>query len=282
MQNLIDFIVKYKHWFVFFLMEGFCLALLFRFNNYQGSVFFTTANSFVGGIYSAVDGVTSYVGLNAVNEKLEAENEMLRAEVHEMKRELASHRIDTLRFDGFNRVRYHFVVAQIVNATTNHSLNLLTLNKGEKDGIRPEMGVICSSGVVGIVFLTSDHYSTVMPLINVKSKVSCQLKEHLSFGTMEWEFGSCEFGYMTGVPLHIKASVGEVVETNGHSDIFPSGIPLGTVERLGQSDDGLSQKLTVKLAVDYTAVRNVSVITNYHHAEKRTLEFQADSLMSLD
>ena len=67
-----------------------------------------------------------------------------------------------------------------------------------------------------------------------------------------------------------------------HSDIFPSGIPLGTVERLGQSDDGLSQKLTVKLAVDYTAVRNVSVITNYHHAEKRTLEFQADSLMSLD
>ena len=282
MQNLIDFIVKYKHWFVFFLMEGFCLALLFRFNNYQGSVFFTTANSFVGGIYSAVDGVTSYVGLNAVNEKLEAENEMLRAEVHEMKRELASHRIDTLRFDGFNRVRYHFVGAQIVNATTNHSLNLLTLNKGEKDGIRPEMGVICSSGVVGIVFLTSDHYSTVMPLINVKSKVSCQLKEHLSFGTMEWEFGSCEFGYMTGVPLHIKASVGEVVETNGHSDIFPSGIPLGTVERLGQSDDGLSQKLTVKLAVDYTAVRNVSVITNYHHAEKRTLEFQADSLMSLD
>ena len=253
MQNLIDFIVKYKHWFVFFLMEGFCLALLFRFNNYQGSVFFTTANSFVGGIYSAVDGVTSYVGLNAVNEKLEAENEMLRAEVHEMKRELASHRIDTLRFDGFNRARYQFVGAQIVNATTNHSLNLLTLNKGEKDGIRPEMGVICSSGVVGIVFLTSDHYSIVMPLINVKSKVSCQLKEHLSFGTMEWEFGSCEFGYMTGVPLHIKPSVGEVVETNGHSDIFPSGIPLGTVERLGQSDDGLSQKLTVKLAVDYTA-----------------------------
>ena len=282
MQNLIDFIVKYKHWFVFFLMEGFCLALLFRFNNYQGSVFFTTANTFVGGIYSAVDGVTSYVGLNAVNQQLEAENELLREEVHEMKRELAAHRIDTLQFEGFNRSRYRFVSAQVVNATTNHSLNLLTLNKGEKDGIRPEMGVICSSGVVGIVFLTSDHYSIVMPLINMKSKVSCQLKEHLSFGTMEWEFGSCRYGFMTGVPLHIKASVGEVVETNGHSDIFPSGIPLGKVERMGQSDDGLSQKLTVKLAVDYTSVRNVSVITNYHHAEKRTLEFQADSLMSIE
>ena len=282
MQNLIDFIVKYKHWFVFFLMEGFCLALLFRFNNYQGSVFFTTANSMVGGIYSAVDGVTSYVGLNAINRQLEAENELLREEVHEMKRELAAHRVDTLQFDGFNRSRYRFVGAQIVNATTNHSLNLLTLNKGEKDGIRPEMGVVCSSGVVGIVFLTSDHYSTVMPLINMKSKVSCQLKDHQSFGTMEWEFGSCQYGYMTGLPLHIKASVGEVVETNGHSDIFPSGIPLGTVESMGQSDDGMSQRLKVKLAVDFTSIRNVSVITNYHHAEKRTLEYQADSLMSIE
>lgn len=282
MQNLIDFIVKYKHWFVFFLMEGFCLALLFRFNNYQGSVFFTTANSFVGGIYSAVDGVTSYVGLNSINLQLEKENELLREEVHEMKRELAARRIDTLQFEGFNRSRYRFVSAQIVNATTNHSLNLLTLNKGSKDGIRPEMGVVCSSGVVGIVFLTSDHYSIVMPLINMKSKVSCQLKDHQSFGTMEWEFGSCQYGYMTGVPLHVKASVDEVVETNGHSDIFPSGIPLGKVVSMGQSDDGLSQKLKVLLAVDYTSVHNVSVITNYHHAEKRTLEFVADSLMNLE
>lgn len=282
MQNLIDFIVKYKHWFVFFLMEGFCLALLFRFNNYQGSVFFTTANSFVGGIYSAVDGVTSYVGLNAANRQLEAENALLREEVHEMKRELAARRIDTLQFEGFNRSRYRFVSAQIVNATTNHSLNLLTLNKGKLDGIKPEMGVICSSGVVGIVFLTSDRYSVVMPLINVKSKVSCQLKDHQSFGTMEWEFGDCQYANMTGLPLHIKADVGEIVETNGHSDIFPSGIPLGQVERMGHSDDGLSQKLTVKLAVDFSSVHNVSVITNYHHAEKRTLEFLADSLMTLE
>ena len=282
MQNLIDFVVKYKYWFAFFLMEGFCLALLFRVNNYQGRVFFTSANSLVGGIYSTIGGVTSYVGLGNANKRLEAENELLRAEIHEMKRELAAHHIDTLQFEGFKRSRYHFVGAQVINITTNHSQNLLTLDKGSKDGIKPEMGVVCSSGVVGIVYLTSDHYSIVMPIINMKSRISCQLKEHLSFGTIEWEFGNPDYAYMTGLPLHVKASKGEVVETSGHSDIFPSGIPLGKVESFGQSSDGMSQSLKVHLAVDFTTIRNVSVITNYDHAEKKKLEFVADSLMNLD
>lgn len=282
MQNLIDFIVKYKYWFAFFLMEAFCLALMFRFNSYQGSVFFTTANSMVGGVYSTVDGVTSYVGLGAVNEKLEEENELLRAELHEMKRELAARRIDTIKYEGFRNTRYQYRGALVINATTNHSNNLITLDKGAADGIKPEMGVICSSGAVGIVYLTSDHYSIVMPLINMKSRVSCQLKDHLSFGTMEWKFGSAEYAYMTGVPLHIKATKGEVVETSGHSDIFPSGIPLGKVESVETAADGLSLMIKVRLSVDYTTVRNVSIITNYSHAEKRELEYEADSLMSVN
>jgi rod shape-determining protein MreC len=158
----------------------------------------------VGGIYSAIGGVTSYVGLGKANKQLEAENELLRSEIHEMKRVLAANRIDTIQFEGLKRSRYHFVGAQVINVTTNHSHNLLTLDKGTKDGIKPEMGVVCSSGVVGIVYLTSEHYSIVMPIINMKSRISCQLKEHLSFGTIEWQFGSAEYAYMTGLPLHIK------------------------------------------------------------------------------
>ncbi len=282
MQNLIDFIVKYKYWFAFFLMEAFSLAMLFRFNSYQGSVFFTTANSMVGGLYSTVDGITSYVQLGAVNEQLEADNEALRAELGEMRQALLAKRIDTLQFAGFRNGRYRPVGGLVVNATTNRSKNLLTINKGTADGVRPEMGVICSRGVVGIVYLTSAHYSVVMPLINMSSRVSCQLKTHKSFGTVEWKFGDSEHAYMTGVPLHVKVSVNELVETSGFSDIFPSGIPVGRVESVETSEDGLSQSIKVRLSVDYTSVRNVSVITNYDHAEKRVLEYEADSLMNLD
>ena len=281
MQNLIDFILKYKYWFTFFLMEGFCLAILIRFNNYHGSVYFTTANSLVGGIYTAADGVTSYINLGTVNAQLEADNISLRDEVQAMKHELASHRIDTIKYEGFNKTRYKYIGAQIINATTNRSNNLLTLDKGSDDGIRPEMGVICSSGAVGIVYLTSAHYSIVMPLINVKSKISCSLKHHNAFGTMEWKFGDIRSAYMTGIPLHIPIDKDEIVETNGFSDIFPSGIPIGTVESTEQSTDGLVYTIKIRLAVDFASVRNVSVITNYNHAEKTRLEFQADSLMNI-
>ena len=282
MQNLIEFIIKYKYWFVFFLMEGFCLVILFRFNNYQGSVFFTTANSMVGGIYSTVDGVTSYVGLGEVNEKLELENELLREEINDMKYELLSHKVDTIKYKGYNKSRYHLVGAQVINATVHHSRNLLTLDKGSVDGIKPEMGVICSSGVVGIVYLTSPNYAVVMPLINVNSKISCKLQKHKSFGTMEWKFGDSECAYMTGIPLHIKVARNEIVETNGFSYIFPDGIPVGNVVDVEPSADGLSQSVKVRLAVDYTTVRNVSIITNYNYAEKKLLENQADSLMNPD
>ena len=279
MQNLIDFIVKYKYWFVFLLLEGFSLSLLFRFNNYQGSVFFTNANSMVGGLYNTVNGVTSYVNLGEVNAKLESDNELLRAEIHEMKRILAEHRVDTLRFNGFNRGRFRFIGAQVINATLHQGNNTITINKGQKDGIKPEMGVICSSGVVGIVYLTSDHYSIVIPVINASSKVSCRLGKSNHFGTLQWHHGDPEHAQMIGVPLHVKIKKGQLIETNGFSDIFPSSIPIGRVEDVEPSQDGLSHLITVKLSTDFNLLQNVSVITNYSHAEKRLLEQKADSLL---
>lgn len=282
MQNLIDFIVKYKHWFLFLLLEIFSLSLMFRFNSYQGSVFFTTANSMVGGIYSTVNGVTSYVSLGDVNARLEADNEQLRAEIYEMKRVLAERHIDTLRFNGFERSKFRFIGAKVVNATLQRSNNTLTINKGEKDGIRPEMGVICSSGVVGIVYLTSTNYSIVIPLINTNSKVSCRLGKSNFFGTLEWHHGDPTRAQMVGVPLHAKIKKGQLVETNGFSDIFPSSIPIGHVESVETAPDGLSHMITVQLSTDFNTLQNVSVITNYFHAGRRLIEQQADSLLEDD
>ena len=280
MQNLLDFIVKYKHWFLFILLECFSLSLMFNYNSYQGSVFFTTANSMVGGIYSAANGVTSYVSLGDVNARLEAENEELRGELYEMKRLLAEKHIDTLQFNGFNRSAFRLVGARVVNSSTTKSNNTLTINKGKKDGIRPEMGVICSSGVVGIVYLTSSHYSIIIPLINTNSKVSCRLGKSNFFGTLQWEHGDPTRAQMSGVPLHAQIKPGQIVETNGFSDIFPSSIPIGKIEKAEPAHDGLSYLITMKLLTDFSSLQNVSVITNYSHAERRKLEFEADSILN--
>lgn len=282
MRNLIEFIIKYRYWFVFILMEGFSLSMLVRFNSFQGSVFFTTANSLVGDVYSTVDGITSYVGLGDENKRLEAENEALRKEIHEMKSTLAAHQIDTLSFEGFNRSAYRFLGAQVVSSTLHKGNNLITINKGEKDGVKPEMGVVCSQGVVGIVYMTSSRYSIVVPMLNINSRISSHLKESNQFGTMQWEHGDTYHSWLMGIPLHAKVNVGEMVETNGYSDIFPSGIPIGEVVSVEPSSDGLSHALKVKLSTDFHTLRNVSIITNYSHPEKQQLEMLADSLLSED
>jgi len=174
--------------------------------------------------------------------------------------------------------RYHLVQAQVIGSTLHRANNLLTLDRGEADGIRAEMGVVNAQGVVGIVFLASRHFSVVIPLVNTQSQVSCRLRGSNYFGTMEWTHGDARHSYAVNIPRHAQLSKGQQVETNGYSDIFPEGIPIGRVVQTGDSPDGMSYRLKVKLAVDFATLRNVSVITDYTQPERIQLEEHADSI----
>lgn len=275
MRDLIDFLLNYKHWFVFLLLEAVSLLGLFRSNGYQKSVYFTTANSIVGYAYSTVSSVTSYLHLGNVNKELEAENEKLRLENISLRQRLRSASRDSARVHGLAR-HHHVVAAQVVNSTLHKATNLMTINKGEADGIKPEMGVVCSRGVVGVVYMTSKHYSIVMPLLNVNCKISCRLKKSEDFGTLEWQRGDSRVTYATGFPRHTKVKRGDVIETNGYSDIFPPGLPIGCVASVGDSEDGMSYRLRVSLFANFETLRDVSVITDYNHPERRRLEEQAE------
>ena len=74
MRNLLEFFIKYSYWFLFILLEVISFGLLFRFNSYQGSVYFTSANWLSGTVYEISNGVTSYFHLKSVNEELMERN----------------------------------------------------------------------------------------------------------------------------------------------------------------------------------------------------------------
>ena len=247
---------------------------MFRCNGYHGSVFFSTANTMVGDLYTMTGNMSSYINLREVNDTLEAENERLRLRIAELEGRIKDRRHRT-EIDS-TAARYHLVGAHVINNTIHRSNNLMTIDKGEKDGIRTEMGVVCSKGVVGIIGLTGDHYSIVMPLLNVNSQISCRLSQSSYFGTMEWTHGNLRTTHLSGIPRHAEVKIGETVETNGYSDIFPEGLPIGKVTKVLDSSDGLSYMLTVELFTDFATLRNVSVITNYTHADRRELERKAE------
>lgn len=281
MKNLIDFFVRYKHWFVFALLEVFSLVMLFSYNGYQKSVYFTTANGVVGYVYNAISSVSSYLNLREVNAQLEEDNEALRKRLLGMEKKLADMGVDSLVIDSLS-ASYSLVRAQVVNNSIHRGANLMTINKGEADGITSEMAVVNSSGVVGIVYMTSSHYSIVMPLINIHTQISCRVRGTDFFGSLTWKRGDSQVAYASGFPRHAKFKVGQIIETNGYSDIFPEGIPIGKVIKVMNSEDGMSYMLMVQLSAKFSNIRDVNVITDFAAPERKKLEEVADSLKNDD
>ena len=74
MRNLLDFLARHNHWFLFLLLEAVSIILLFRYNSYQGSVWFSSANAVAGKVYAWSSAVEQYFSLTEVNEKLTQRN----------------------------------------------------------------------------------------------------------------------------------------------------------------------------------------------------------------
>ena len=275
MRNLLDFFLKYNNWFLFIFLEVISFALLFRFNNYQGSVFFTSSNYLTGAVYETANSVTGYFHLKSINDDLAQKNVELELQMERLLEKLTELTHDST---GIERMRkeslsgYNIFKAKVVNNTLTHADNYITLDKGEKDGIRSEMGVVDGNGVVGIVYMTSDHYSIVIPVLNSKTSISCKIKNSDYFGFLKWDGGASNYAVVKDMPRHSLFSLGDTIVTSGHSAVFPSGIPVGTVEDMSDSHDGLSYSLKVKLFTDFGKLNDVRVIAKKTQEEQLRLE----------
>ena len=275
MRNLLNFFLKYNYWFLFILLEVISFALLFRFNNYQGSAFFTSSNQLAGMVYEAANNVTGYFHLKSINDdlvqknvELELQMERLRSALMELTADSAG--LEKMKLDALKG--YDIYRADVINNSLTHVDNYITIDKGENDGIRPEMGVINGNGVVGIVYQTSANYSVVIPILNSKSSISCKIKRSDYFGFLKWDGGSSEYATVKDMPRHSLFSLGDTIVTSGHSAVFPGGIPIGTVEDMSDSHDGLSYLLKVKLFTDFGRLNDVRVIAQKGQEEQIELE----------
>lgn len=277
MKNLLNFLIKYNYWFLFIFLEVICFTLLFRFNKYQGSTFFTSCNYVTGKVYEVSGGVFSYFHLKAVNEGLLDRNLILEQEVATLQKVLIELTEDSTRINSLKKsvlLDYSIIKADVVNNSLSKVDNYITLDKGESDGIRSEMGVLGGNGVVGIVYMTSSHYSIVISLLNTKSSISCKIKGSDYFGYLKWEGGDSQYAYVKDLPRHSKFNLGDTVVTSGYSTVFPVGIMIGTIDDMSDSHDGLSYLLKVKLSTDFGKLSNVRVIAKTHQEEQIKLEKQ--------
>lgn len=265
MRNLIAFLAKYNHWFVFVLLEVVSMVLLFQFNNYQGSVWFTSANTVAGKVYEWNSAVESFFSLTKVNQELTQRNLYLEQQVAKMQESMAkktqdinyAHKLQMEVLSGFK-----VYPAKVISNSLDKHDNLITIDKGSADGIRKDMGVACGNGVVGVVYMVSPHYSIVIPILNARSHISCMIRGRGYFGYLKWPGGDPTIAYVDDIPRHARFKTGMSVVTSGYSSIFPPGIMVGKIKRVYNSPNGYSYRLMVELATDFSNLRDVCVIDN--------------------
>lgn len=286
MRNLLAFLAKYNHWLLFVLLEVASVVLLFRYNSYQGSVWFSTANVVVGKVYEGTSKLTSFFSLTKANEDLTRRNFYLERQVTQLRRlygeatqkEDAKDRqqIDTLR-------SYQLLSAKVISSELDKVNNLMTIDKGSADGVEEGMGVVCGKGIVGVTYLTSAHYSVVIPVLNGRSsRISCAIRGHDYFGVLRWYGGDAGHAFVEDIPRHARFKKGDWVETNGYSSIFPAGVLVGQIVEVYNSRDGLSYKLKVRLSTDFGNLRDVMVITDKTIAERMQLMRAAQDSLKLN
>ena len=271
MRNLRQFLLKFKDFLIFIVLQ--CVVLFFFINSkdYHRSKMTNTSSSLIGWFVEKNYNITKHFSLSAANEKLVAENAALRSQLPESFYQLQGHTF--MVNDTILRQQFQYIPATVINASSTKRNNFFTLNQGSSQGIEIGMGVISSEGVIGQVTDVSDNYSLVMTVLSDKIRVNTKLKKNNEYWLLNWDGLDPEFAQIQKVKRDIAFEIGDEVVTRGGATRFPEGIPVGTIaEKLSGEDGEQTIGLNIKLAVNYNAVYHVYVVKNLMRAEQLELE----------
>ena len=270
MRTLLRFFQNYSNLLLFLLLEIFAIVFMIQGSSYQRSKLIGLNRQVTGYIFNKVDGAREYFSLRQANEQLAVENMELRNRL-----DLISSKLDsaTVVSELKGEHRYYFVQSRIVHNSVNKQLNYLTLNKGKKQGVFRDMGVISDQGLVGIILESSANYATVIPIINRNFRLSAKIKSNNHAGILQWDGASSQFAILTEIPFHAELTEGDTIITSGFSSIFPEGIEMGHIESFSL-EKGNFYDVRVRLSTDFQRLYHVNVIRNYRQEEQLNLENQ--------
>lgn len=271
MQQIFNFVLKNSNRLLFLLLLVTSFLLTIQSHSYHKSKIISSANFFTGGIYQRINTVDEYFGLRAQNEELAQENARLKAILFNQKDTTKLPEIDTIK--GVKKTV--ITVAKVIHNTYSIQENFITINKGSTSGIKPNMGVINSAGIVGIVDNTSKNFATIISLLNVNIKINAKIKKSNHFGTLSWNGKSTGFAQLTDVPRLAGVRKGDTIVTGAESTVFPENIGIGTIDKVYTEKETNYYTLDIKLFNDMTNLGHVYVIKNKDADEIINLENQS-------
>jgi rod shape-determining protein MreC len=189
---------------------------------------------------------------------LEEENEELKRSLNELKETLNLNNLIT---------EYSVINATVINRNVGNWYNTLTIDKGEKSGIKNDMVVITNKGLIGKVikttFYTSDIKLISTPDLNSKISVGITSNGIVTYGLLSGYDRSNKQLLVTDIIDNTIIKGGDKVTTSGLSNLFPKGIIVGSVAKIKSDDFGISKTIMVTPAADLNNLIYVSVLRGH-------------------
>ena len=234
------------------------------------------AHAFMAKIWGGAESVRYYFSLAGTNERLAAENFLLRQEVLAWRNSAEQAKRDSITRSLSQVGEFRYMSGTIVKMSRNKQHNYLILGQGSEDGVAPHSGIITDRGVIGIVDAVGKHYSYALSFMNTDFSLSARLGREGAVGPLVWDGLSSGGALLKEIPLQYRFEPGDTVYTSGYSSIFPADIPIGLA---GESRivNGATYEIRVRLLQDMGAVRYVTLVNNVNRQEIETLEKEAGS-----
>ena len=268
MQQIFNFIFKNSNRLLFLLLLSISFILTIQSHSYHKSKIISSANFVTGGVYDKINDTEEYLNLRTQNDALAIENARLKSILFKIKDTTQIKKLEDLKGVKPEDI----VVSKVIRNTYNTHENFLTINSGESDGIKPDMGVINNLGIVGIIDRTSAGYSTVISILNVKSQINAKVKKSNHFGSLIWNGKSTGFVQLIDVPRLSSVRKGDTIVTGGQSVIFPENINIGTIHNIYIDNQTNYYTLNIKLFNDMTNLGHVYILKSKDKEEIETLE----------
>ncbi|HEU4718971.1 MAG TPA: rod shape-determining protein MreC, partial [Bacteroidia bacterium] len=258
MRNLAVFLVRHYLILLFIFLESISVYFLVQHNDFQHASAVSSANAFTGTLYEWRSGLTDYIGLREQNRSL---SDRLAGLLSKQRSSFLFYGDSGQAFsDSAYHQRYVYLAAEIIDNTVDQRNNYMILDRGSKQGVTVDMGVVCAEGVVGYVREVSDNFCLVMSVLHKDTRINASVKTDATFGMVAWDGTDYREATITDIPPHSKIKVGDTLVTTGFGDAFPAGVNVGVVKKMGILSGEKTYTAQLLLCTDFKKVRHVFIV----------------------
>jgi rod shape-determining protein MreC len=269
LKKLGQLILNIKEYLILAVLIVFSLAFLFSNDNTQIRFVRAVAVGMFGTVQSGISSIPNVFELQQENKMLREGNIRLSNEVSGLK-EAKLENIRLTKLLSFKEATgLGLVSANVVNKSLIQTRNTITLNVGENDSVFVNMPVITDAGLVGRIVSTSKNYSIAQILYNKDLRITIKVQRSRVDGILNYDGVSVLS--VTNIPKNSDVNVGDVIITSEFSNLFPSGLPIGTVTESGNLDN-LFKKIEIVPLVNFSNLENVFVLKYLPNKERYVLE----------